>query len=277
MKNIVVTGASTGIGWGICKVLTAQGFRVFGSVRKEADGARLTGEFGPLFTPLLFDITDTAAVAAAARQVETALAGETLFALVNNAGIAVPGPLLYLPLADFEKQLAVNVTGQLIVTQAFAPLMGKGGRIVMMSSVGGSSGTPFMGAYNASKYALEGMSEALRRELILLGIDVIIVAPGAVATPIWDKGDAMDPAPFVRTPYAAPLKAMRKFMLDSGHNGLPPEQLGMLVHKALTIPHPRVKYVLTPDRLRYFLLRRLPKRLVDRLVAKMLGLLPQKG
>ena len=275
MKSVIVTGASTGIGWGICKILTRQGFRVLGSVRKAADGARLQAEFGANFIPLVFDITDIAAVQAGAREARTLLAGEPLFALVNNAGIAVPGPLLYLGIEDFRHQIEVNLTGQLIVTQAFAPLMDKGGRIVMMSSVGGSSGTPFVGAYNASKFALEGLSEALRRELMLLGIDVIIIAPGAVATPIWDKGDAMDTAPFVNTPYAAPLNAMRKFMLESGHNGLPPERLGQLVYKALTTAHPRTKYVMTPDRLRYLALRWLPKRFVDRLVAKMLGLLPK--
>jgi hypothetical protein len=275
MKSVIVTGASTGIGWGICKILTERGFRVLGSVRKPADGERLQAEFGTNFIPLIFDITDAAAVAAGAQQARALLAGEPLFGLVNNAGIAVPGPLLYLGIDEFRSQIEVNLIGQLIVTQAFAPLMGKGGRIVMMSSVGGSSGTPFMGAYNASKYALEGMSEALRRELILLGIDVIIIAPGAVATPIWDKGDAMDTTPFLDTPYAAPLKVMRKFMLDSGHNGLPPERLGLLVYKALTTAHPRTKYVLTPDRLRYLLLRWLPKRFVDRLLAKMLGLLPK--
>ena len=179
MKTVVVTGASTGIGWGCVKVLIAAGSRVFGSVRKQADGDRLSAAFGPNFTPLLFDVTDEAAVAAGARQVEAALGGETLSGLVNNAGIAVPGPLLHLKIDDFEHQLAVNVTGQLIVTQAFAPLLGvdrsrKGvpGRIVMISSVGGKNAMPFLGAYSASKFALEGMSESLRRELMPFGIDV---------------------------------------------------------------------------------------------------------
>ena len=124
MKTVVVTGASTGIGWSCVKVLIAGGARVFGSVRKQADADRLSAAFGPTFTPLLFDVTDGAAVAAGARQVEAALGGETLSGLVNNAGIAVPGPLLYLKVDDFAHQVAVNVTGQLIVTQAFAPLLG---------------------------------------------------------------------------------------------------------------------------------------------------------
>ena len=124
MKTVVVTGASTGIGWGCVKVLLAIGSRVFGSVRKQADADRLSQEFGPNFRPLLFDVTDEAAVAAGVKQVEAALGGETLSGLVNNAGIAVPGPLLHLKIEDFEHQLTVNVTGQLVVTQAFAPLLG---------------------------------------------------------------------------------------------------------------------------------------------------------
>src|SRR5580704_2060991 len=199
MQSIVVTGVSTGIGWGCVKVLVASGFRVFGSVRKQADAERLTKEFGANFTPLIFAVTDEAAVAASAKQVEAALAGETLSGLVNNAGIAVPGPLLYLKIEDFERQIAVNLTGPLIVTQAFAPLLGMNrsrgqepGRIVMISSAGGKNGPPFLGSYSASKFGLEGMSESLRRELMMFGIDVIIVAPGAVATPIWDKAEQVD-------------------------------------------------------------------------------------
>src|SRR6201991_2997030 len=187
MKSIVVTGSSTGIGWGIAKVLIQKGFRVFGSVRKPADGERLTKEFGPNFVPVQFDVTDAAAVAKGAEQVAAALGGDTLAGLVNNAGIAVAGPLLYMKVDEFKQQIEVNLTGQLIVTQAFAPLRGfdrsrKGepGRIVMISSVGGKNANPFLGPYNASKFGLEGLSESLRRELMLFGIDVVVVAPGAV-------------------------------------------------------------------------------------------------
>src|SRR5471032_960949 len=232
MKSVVVTGSSTGIGWGISKVLIAKGFRVFGSVRKAADGARLAKEFGPNFVPLLFDVTDVAAVAKAADQVSAALDGETLAGLVNNAGIAVAGPLLYLKLDEFRQQIEVNLTGQLIVTQAFGPLLGadrsrKGepGRIVMISSVGGKNANPFMGPYNASKFGLEGMSEALRRELMIFGIDVIIVAPGAVATPIWDKADSVDANLYANTPYMKSLLGLKAYMVKMGKIGLPPEKL----------------------------------------------------
>jgi NAD(P)-dependent dehydrogenase (short-subunit alcohol dehydrogenase family) len=278
MKSVVVTGVSTGIGWGCVKVLIASGFRVFGSVRKPADADRLTNEFGANFTPLMFDVTDAAAVAAGAKQAEAALGGETLFGLVNNAGIAVPGPLLYLKIEDFERQIAVNLTGPLIVTQAFAPLLGMNrsrgqepGRIVMISSAGGKNGPPFLGSYSASKFGLEGMSESLRRELMMFGIDVIIVAPGAVATPIWDRANAVD-AQFADTPYAPALEKMKRFMASTGRKGLPPEKLGEAVKRALTVPKPRTRYSLGPNPIQDLIANALPKRTLDTMIARRLGL-----
>jgi hypothetical protein len=280
-KSVVVTGASTGIGWGCVKVLTAAGFHVFGSVRKPADAERLTSEFGANVTPMLFDVTDEAAVADGARKVEAALGNDTLFGLVNNAGIAVPGPLLYLKIDDFRHQLSVNLTGQLIVTQAFAPLLGvdrarqgKPGRIVMISSVGGKNALPLSGPYAASKFGLEGLSESLRRELILFGIDVIVVAPGAVATPIWDKAEEFDVTPFASTPYAPAIKAMRSFMIALGRKGLPPEKIGEVVKTALTIDKPRTRYTVAPNSMQQLMTAVVPKRTLDNLIARRLGLTP---
>jgi NAD(P)-dependent dehydrogenase (short-subunit alcohol dehydrogenase family) len=279
MKSVVVTGASTGIGWGCAKVLVASGFRVFGGVRKQMDADRLSEEFGTNFTPLIFDVTDEAAVAAGAKRVETTLGDETLFGLVNNAGIAVPGPLLYLKIDDFKYQVTVNLTGQLIVTQAFAPLLGvdrsrKGapGRIVMISSVGGKTASPFLGPYSASKFALEGMSESLRRELMLFGIDVIIVAPGAVATPIWDKADAVDVTQFANTPYAPALDKVKDHMISNGKRGLPPEKLGEVVKTALTVSKPKTRYTVTPNLIQNLMVNILPKRTVDNIIARRVGL-----
>src|SRR5271165_3413624 len=199
LKSVVVTGASTGIGWGTVKVLAEKGCHVFGSVRKQSDADRLRKEFGSRFTPLLMDVTDDDAVRQAAALVAEALGRETLAGLVNNAGIAVPGPLLHLKAEEYRHQLEVNLIAPLVVTQAFAPLLGtdrsrqgQPGRIVNISSVGGKLGAPFLGAYVASKHGLEGMSQSLRRELLLYGIDVIVIGPGSVATPIWDKAEADD-------------------------------------------------------------------------------------
>lgn len=280
MKSIVVTGASTGIGWGCVKALVRNGFRVFGSVRKEADAERLEKEFGANFTPLVFDVTDADAVKAGAAQVATALGGETLSGIVNNAGIAVAGPLLHLDIDEFKKQFDVNVTGQLIVTQAFAPLLGadperKGakGRIVMISSIGGTNALPFAGPYAASKFAVEGFSESLRRELMIHGIDVIVVAPGAVATAIWDKTDSIDVSRYANTVYGPVLERVKGYMLVQGRKGLKPEVLGEAVHRALTVHNPRTRYVVTPDPLEHFMVNHLPKRMVDRIIAGRLGLI----
>jgi NAD(P)-dependent dehydrogenase (short-subunit alcohol dehydrogenase family) len=288
MKSVVVTGASTGIGHGAAKVLIDRGFRVFGSVRTQTDADRVARELEPNFRALLFDVTDERAVHASAAQVRQALGGEPLFGLVNNAGIAVPGPLLYLTIDEFRHQLEVNVTGQLIVTQAFAPLLAarpgpspppqtQAGRIVMISSVGGKNASPFIGPYNASKFALEGLSESLRRELMLLGIDVIVIAPGAVATPIWDKADRLELGRFAGTPYAPALERVKSYMLERGRKGLTEEALGIAIHKALTNARPRTRYVVDPDRLLNVLVNVLPKRMVDRLIARRLGLMPQRS
>jgi len=211
--------------------------------------------------------------------VEAALGGETLAGLVNNAGIAVAGPLLHLDIDELRKQFDVNLIGQLIVTQAFAPLLGadpdrKGakGRIVMISSVGGTNASPFVGPYSASKFAIEGLSESLRRELMIHGIDVIIVAPGAVATPIWDKAEDIDIARYANTAYAPALDRVLAYMLELGRKGLKPDVLGEAVWKALTVAKPKTRYVVTPDRVEHFMVNHLPKRVVDNIFAGRLGL-----
>ena len=213
MQSGVITGVSTGIGWATAKLLLGRGFRVFGSVRKQGDADRLGREFGADFTPLLFDVTDEAAVLAAAREVRAALGGRTLAGLVNNAGIAVPGPVLELSGDRFRRQMDVNVIGPIIAVQAFGPLLGSDpslrgprGRIVMISSVAGRNGNPLMSAYSASKFAIEGVSESLRREMMLFGIDVIIVAPGAVKTPIWDKAEQVDVSAYRNSPFFPALE-----------------------------------------------------------------------
>jgi NAD(P)-dependent dehydrogenase (short-subunit alcohol dehydrogenase family) len=281
MKSVVITGASTGIGWATAKLLLDRGFRVFGSVRKQADADRLKSEFGANFTPLLFDVTNEAAVLAAAREVRAALGGETLFGLVNNAGIAVAGPVLELAADEFRRQMDVNVIGPIIATQAFGPLLGsdpslKGprGRIVMISSVAGKNGNPLMSAYSASKHAIEGLSESLRREMMLFGIDVIIIAPGAVKTPIWSKAEEVDISAYKNSPFFPALERIRKFMLHLGETGLPAEKIAERIADALTSASPKVRYQITPDPMRHLITAVLPKRMVDKIIAKRLGLLP---
>lgn len=281
MQSVVITGASTGIGWATAKLLLERGFRVFGSVRKQADADRLKAEFGANFIPLLFDVTDEAAVLAAAREVRAALSGDTLTGLVNNAGIAVAGPVLELSADEFRRQMDVNVIGPIIATQAFGPLLGsdpslKGpkGRIVMISSVAGRNGNPMSAAYSASKHAIEGLSESLRREMMLFGIDVIIVAPGAVKTPIWSKAEEVDISGYQNSPYLPALERVRKFTRHLSEIGLPPEKIAEAIADALTSASPKVRYQITPDPMRHLITGLLPKRTVDRIIAKRLGLTP---
>ena len=284
MKSVVITGASTGIGFASAKLLIDKGFRVFGSVRKQADADRLKSEFGTNFTPLIFDVTDEPAVLAAAREVRAALNGEKLAGLVNNAGIAVTGPVLGLSVDDYRRQMDVNVIGPIIATQAFAPLLGadtslKGapGRIVMISSVAGKNGNPLSSAYVASKHAIEGFSESLRREMMLFGIDVVIIGPGPVKTPIWGKGqESFDIARYQNSPYLPALQKVSAFMQHLDAIALPPEKIAQLVFDALTLPNPKVRYHIAPG-MRYLLAAVLPKRTMDRIVAKRLGLMPPAG
>jgi NAD(P)-dependent dehydrogenase (short-subunit alcohol dehydrogenase family) len=264
-KAVVVTGVSTGIGWGATKVLTKAGYKVFGSVRKEADAKRLQAEFGANFTPLIFDVTDEKEVRASVANVRAGLNGQKLFGLVNNAGISVAGPLLYLSLDEFKKQMDVNLNGVFITTQAFAPLLGvdedlqgKPGRIVNISSVGGKVALPLLTPYNASKFAIEGFSEGLRRELLPFGVDVVVIAPGAVATAIWGKADEIDTSRYANTAYAKPLESLRAQAAAQGKKGLKPERLGRAILHALTTPNPKTRYVVTPEPFTNWRLNTLP-------------------
>ncbi len=282
MQSVVVTGVSTGIGWGIAKVMTAKGFRVFGSVRKQSDADRLRAELGERFSPLIFDVTDEAAIARGAAEVRAALNGGRLWGLVNNAGIAVAGPLLETSVDEFRHQLEVNLVAPMLVTRAFAPLLGTDraltgppGRIVNISSVSGRVGFPFAGQYSASKHGLEGLSESLRRELMLYGIDVIIVAPGSVATPIWDKAEQIDLAAHRESPYFEILGRFRDYMISEGRKGWSSERVGAVVGQALTAKRPKVRYSPVAGRLQNWTLPMiLPARMLDRIIAKTFGIRP---
>lgn len=282
MPSVVITGVSSGIGRGTAKVLVQHGFHVFGSVRKREDADRLSAEWGEAFTPLLFDITDEQAVRQAAAVVADRLQGQTLSGLVNNAGIAVPAPLIYQPISEYRQQLEVNLVGPLIVTQAFVDLLGadrrrrgRPGRIINISSIGGKLAGPFLGAYHASKFGMEGFSDSLRIELMVHGIDVIVIGPGAVATAIWDKAEQIDISAYRDTEYAQAVEAYRKYMIEGGRKGYSPEHLGEIVWQALTTPHPLVRYgyaVVPRPLFNWIIPRLLPKRRVGALIANNLGL-----
>jgi NAD(P)-dependent dehydrogenase (short-subunit alcohol dehydrogenase family) len=281
-KDVVVTGVSTGIGCGTTKVLISKGFRVFGSVRKPADAERLQKEFGDGFVPLMMDVTDAEAVHQAAEKVGSMIGDRNLVGLVNNAGIVVSGPLLHLRPSEYRRQLEVNMVSPLVVIQAFAPLLGTdkkrqgpAGRIVNITSSVAKIAIPLLGAYSASKFGLEGMSDALRRELILFGIDVVIIEPGTVNTAMYDKGEKEDLSEFKQTGYWEAVQNFQKFIVTEARtHGLSPERLGEAVHVALTTEKPKARYAVIPQRLKNWILPRLlPARMLDAELAKQMKLI----
>ena len=280
MKSIVVTGVSTGIGKAIAKSLIENGYQVFGSVRNGVDSKQLKLELNENFIPLIFDVTDEKAIIKSAKFVKERLGKRKLIGLINNAGIALGGPLLLTDTEVFRKQFEVNVMGVVSVTRAFAELLGatksskNPGRIINISSVSGKIALPFVAPYSASKHALEAISDSLRRELMLYGIDVVLVEPGPVKTPIWDKTPSPDNNPFIGTDYEKSLREFYKFIEDSSQNGLSPQKISKLILKILNDKNPRARYVITKNKFfHYTLPRLLPTRLYDKLVAKKLKLI----
>ena len=284
MRHIMITGASTGIGRACVASAIARGFQTVASVRTAADATSLTTEFGTHVTPIIMDVTDSASISQAADVVSDLLQKNTLAGLVNNAGIAVAGPSLHLAMDEFRHQFEVNFFGQIAVTQAFAPLLGSDrqrlgapGRIINISSLGGKLGAPYLAPYVASKHALEGWSECLRRELLMFGIDVIIVGPGAIATPIWRKAEQLDVDAYQHTDYAPYLRRYRDKVVAAGIHGLAASRVGDLVLHALTTRRPRTRYALAPNILMdWWLPRWLPARWIDRLASRSYGL-PEKA
>jgi len=281
-RAVVVTGASSGIGRACAKALVEHGFRVFGSVRKPADGDALRDELGDGLTPLCFDVTDAKAIADAVETVREELGDTTLAGLVNNAGVAVPGPIMHLPIDELRQQFEINVFGLVAVTQAFGPLLGARhdapgppGRIVNISSVSGRLVVPFLGAYAGSKHAVEAISDAMRRELLPYGVDVIVVEPGAVKTPIWDKAEAEDVSQYADTDYAEILRKFQEVMVEQGRNGLETSVVTRVVLEALTSARPRTRYPIPNQTwMGWRIPRVMPDRWIDRKIAKQLGLEP---
>ena len=278
-KDVVITGVSTGIGLGATRVLVSKGFRVFGSVRKQADADRLQREFANGFVPLLVDITDADAVREAAQKVGSMIGDGNLAGLVNNAGIVVGGPLLYLRPSEYRRQLDVNMVSPLVVIQAFAPLLGTDrkrhgppGRIVNITSSGAKVPIPLLGAYSASKSGLEGMSDVLRLELMLFGIELVMIEPGFVNTAMYDKGEREDLSEFKPTEYWEAVQNFQKYIIAEGRKGLSPERLGEAVHLALSTAKPKARYAVIKQRFKNWTIPRLlPARMLDAMVAKQLG------
>ena len=279
MKNIVITGVSTGIGYAAALRLTKAAYTVFGSVRNEDDGKRLQIELGENYHPLIFDVTDANAIRESAEYVTKVVGDNGIDALINNSGIALGGPILELPVDVFRKQFEVNVFGIVTITQAFSKLLGayKGahhqGKIIMISSVAGKRSYPFVGPYSASKHALEGMSDALRRELMLYGIDVILVEPGPVKTDIWKKMPDPENNIFLQSDFEPALRKFNSMFKQLENKGLDADVIAKRIEKIINSNSPKTRYVLSPNKLRdHILPGLLPDRWLDTAMSKALGL-----
>jgi NAD(P)-dependent dehydrogenase (short-subunit alcohol dehydrogenase family) len=272
MNYVVITGVSTGIGYAAVKELLAKGFYIFGSVRNTRDAQRLKKDFGDSFTPLIFDVTDHERIDEAAAEVADSIGTENLRGLVNNAGISVSGPLMHIPVDRVRYQMEVNYIGVLKVTQAFLPLLGsnrqrsgKPGRIINISSVSGRFAYPFVGPYAASKYALEAVSDSLRRELFLYEIDVILIEPGSVDTPIWEK--LPDYSIYAKTDYYPILERLKSILLKQKSGWMPDSLVAKTIGKALTTTRPKTRYLLVKNKFKNgILLRLLPDRWLDKII-----------
>lgn len=275
---VVVTGASSGIGEACARRLAGMGFHVFAGVRKPEDGERLRSGDGGGIVPLRIDVTDADSIAAARDEVTQALDGRGLAGLVNNAGIAVPAPIEHQPIEDFRRQIEVNLIGQVAVTQAFLPLLRTArGRIVNIGSIGGRVAVPLLGAYAASKFALEGFSDTLRRELRPWGIQVSIMEPGTIATPIWGKGIvsgdelAATMSPDAARDYGKLIATVRTASEDGARNGLPPDAVAKDVAHALTAKRPRTRYLVGREaKSRGIMAGLVPDRFMDAAIARVM-------
>lgn len=273
---VLITGTSSGIGEACARHLAGLGFNVFAGVRRTEDGERVAG---PRIEPVIVDVTDGGSVASAAAAIGSSVGNSGLAGLVNNAGIAVAGPLEFIDIRDFQRQLDVNVTGVLRTTQAMLPhLRNARGRIVNVSSIGGRVAIPLVGPYAASKFALEGMSDSLRRELRPWGMHVSLIEPGAVATPIWDKGVDQaeelerDAPAEVRERYGEIIDTVRKQSEKNRTEGVPPREVAEAVAHALTADKPKIRYLVGRDaKMRAPMATVMPDRIMDAAIARALG------
>jgi hypothetical protein len=280
MLSVVVTGSSTGIGYQTSKTLIKNGYRVFGSVRNNEDATRISNELGSNFIPLIFDVTNEVEVKASVKKVDDLLENQTLAGLINNAGIAVFGSVQNLTADEFKHQFDVNLLGVFHCTQAFMDLLGadksrigRSGKIINISSVSGEIGMPFMAAYNMSKFGLEGFSEALRRELMLFGIDVVVIAPGPVKTPIWSKVDKVGMIKrYDNTAFRKISSKMVRLASALEKTGVSPEVIADRVMSVLTKNNNKPRYRIDSQRFQNILLTLLPKRMADKMIAKQMGL-----
>jgi NAD(P)-dependent dehydrogenase (short-subunit alcohol dehydrogenase family) len=278
MRSVLVTGSSTGIGRATALRFDASGWRVFAGVRDPADGEKLRQAATDRLIPVTLDVTEPDQIAAAAGRIE-AESGDGLHGLVNNAGVAVPGPLETIPLGDLRHQLEVNLVAYVAVTQALLPQIRRAeGRIVFLSSIGGRVAFPFGGPYHASKFATEALGDVFRQELRPWGIEVAIVEPGSIDTPIWERGqrkgeEIEEKSPQTNLLYGAALEKFKKVIEDTAERGIPPEKVAKAIAHALESSRPKTRYLVGLDaKVQARIKPLIPTRVFDRIVARQLNL-----
>jgi NAD(P)-dependent dehydrogenase (short-subunit alcohol dehydrogenase family) len=277
---VLITGASTGIGASCALALDRKGWTVFAGVRRVEDGERLRERASDRLRPVIVDVTDASTIATASEQIAAAVEGRGLQGLVNNAGVAIAGPLEFLPIEDLREQIEINVVGQIAVTQCVLPLLRRGGgRIINMSSISGKVASPFLAPYAASKFALEALSDGLRVELEPWNIHVAVIEPGSIKTPIWERGIGRADRMRSKLPteaetlYGEAFDTMRERARQVGEAGIARGHVARAVYHALTSRRPRTRYIVGRDaQVQSILSTVLPDRAMDALKRRTLGL-----
>ncbi len=278
MENILITGASTGIGYSLAKIFHNKGYRVIGSVRKMKDAEKLKNDFGTNFHALQFDVTDHTAVAASVYRVEQIIEDEGLACLINNAGIAVSGTVIHTSLENYQRQFDVNLFGVIAVTKAYLPLLGavknyagKPGKIMNISSVSGTLAFPFLSPYCASKFALEAFSDSLRRELFMYGIDVIKIAPGPINTPIWKKSEMVSQQEIINSDYGPGFQVFVNQVKKSAKGAMESEALAKKVFDVFMKKKPKTRYTFLNNKFTNYTIPRylISSRKLDSFIKKM--------
>jgi NAD(P)-dependent dehydrogenase (short-subunit alcohol dehydrogenase family) len=279
VPTLLITGASTGIGRACALRLAGAGWRVLAGVRTEEAGARLAAEAPPgRLEALLLDVTNQQQIDAARALVDGGGGGGSLDALVNNAGVGVGGPLEMVSTEELRGQFEVNVFGQVALTNALLPALRRArGRIVFVSSIGGLVVMPFTAPYGASKHAIEAIADSLRVELASSHVQVALVEPGSVATPIWDKSReeaaGLQIPPDLEPVYGDVVEKMGRVLEETAKRGISPDDVAAVIERALGSRRMRARYLVGRDARMILLARRvLPDLWFDRMVRRGMGL-----
>ncbi|WP_413294059.1 SDR family oxidoreductase [Bdellovibrio sp. HCB185ZH] len=278
MKQVLITGASTGIGFDLTRTLCEKGYKVWAGVRKPESLDRLIQDFSEKLTVLKLDVTNSQDIEQAYKTVLAEMNPRQELILVNNAGIAYGGPIEGLPLEEWRKVFDVNLFGMVEMTRTFLPLIRQTkGRVINMGSISGRVAAPFLGPYTTSKFAVRAFTDSLRRETSSFGVHVSLIEAGPIRTEIWSKSiDASDEiakklSPEIRETYGPMLAALREGVLATSKDAVPAQNVTMAILHAIQSRLPRVNYMVGKNiKLQAGLMRFMSTRMMDRVIRKSL-------